>query len=142
MAYEPVILGFLCNWCSYRAADYAGTTRLHYAPHLRVVRVMCSGRVEPQFVLQAFRRGADGVLISGCHPGSCHYMEGNIKALQRYLLLQRLLAQLGIEADRFEIVWASAAEGALLAARVDAMVKRLRQLGPLAWERGAGEVSG
>jgi F420-non-reducing hydrogenase iron-sulfur subunit len=142
MAYEPVILGFLCNWCSYRAADYAGTARLHYAPHLRVVRVMCSGRVEPQFVLQAFRRGADGVLIGGCHPGSCHYMEGNIKALQRYLLLQRLLAQFGIEADRFGIVWASAAEGAVLAARVDAMVKRLRQLGPLTLDKGAREVFG
>jgi F420-non-reducing hydrogenase iron-sulfur subunit len=141
MAHEPVILGFLCNWCSYRAADYAGTSRLHYAPHLRVVRVMCSGRVEPQFVLQAFRSGADGVLISGCQPGTCHYMEGNIKALQRYLLLKRLLTQFGIAADRFEIVWASAAEGAVLAARVDAMVRRLRQLGPFAWDGGEQEVS-
>jgi F420-non-reducing hydrogenase iron-sulfur subunit len=142
MAYEPIILGFLCNWCSYRAADYAGTSRLHYAPHLRVVRVMCSGRVEPQFVLQAFRSGADGVLVSGCHPGSCHYMEGNIKALQRFHLLQRLLAQFGIEADRFELVWASAAEGGVLAARVDAMVGRLRELGPLAGEEGFREAGG
>ena len=142
MAYEPVILGFLCNWCSYRAADSAGTSRLHYAPHLRVVRVMCSGRIEPQFVLQAFRGGADGVLISGCQPGSCHYLEGNIKALQRYLLLERLLTQFGVDPDRFEIVWVSAAEGALLAGRVDAMVSRLRQLGPLAWGGEEGEVSG
>jgi F420-non-reducing hydrogenase iron-sulfur subunit len=142
MAYEPIILGFLCNWCSYRAADNAGTSRLHYAPHLRVVRVMCSGRVEPQFVLQAFRSGADGVLVSGCHPGSCHYMEGNIKALQRFHLLQRLLAQFGIEADRFELVWASAAEGGVLAARVDAMVGRLRELGPLAGEEGFREAGG
>jgi F420-non-reducing hydrogenase iron-sulfur subunit len=103
---------------------------------------MCSGRVEPQFVLQAFRSGADGVLVSGCHPGSCHYMEGNIKALQRFHLLQRLLAQFGIEADRFELVWASAAEGGVLAARVDAMVGRLRELGPLAGEEGFREAGG
>ena len=141
MAYEPIIVGFLCNWCSYRAADYAGTSRLHYAPHLRVVRVMCSGRVEPQFVLKAFRAGADGVLISGCHPGSCHYIEGNIKALQRFHLLQRLLKQFDIEDDRFDLVWASAAEGGILAAKVDAMVDRLRELGPLTWDEGFQEVS-
>jgi F420-non-reducing hydrogenase iron-sulfur subunit len=141
MAYEPIIVGFLCNWCSYRAADYAGTARLQYAPHLRAIRVMCSGRVEPQFVLKAFRAGADGVLISGCHPGSCHYVEGNIKALQRFQLLQRLLRQFGIEDDRFGLVWASASEGGILAAKVDTMVGRLRELGPLAWDQGVREVS-
>jgi len=142
MAYEPIIVGFLCNWCSYRAADYAGTARLQYAPHLRAIRVMCSGRVEPQFVLKAFRAGADGVLISGCHPGACHYIEGNIKALQRFQLLQRLLRQFGIEDDRFGLVWVSASEGGILAAKVDAMVGRLRELGPLAWDEGFWEVSG
>ena len=141
MAYEPIIVGFLCNWCSYRAADYAGTARLQYAPQLRAIRVMCSGRVEPQFVLKAFRTGADGVLISGCHPGSCHYVEGNIKALQRFQLLQRLLKQFGIEDDRFGLVWVSASEGGILAEKVDTMVGRLRELGPLAWNEGSREVS-
>ncbi len=132
--YEPVIVGFLCNWCSYRAADLAGTSRLHYAPNMRPIRVMCSARVDPQFVLKALREGADGVLIAGCHPGECHYVEGNIKALRRYKLLQRLLAQFGIEPERVQIVWASASEGNVLAEAVDRMVEQLRALGPLRWQ--------
>ena len=86
--FEPVIVGFLCNWCSYRAADLAGTSRLHYAPNMRVIRVMCSGRVDPQFVIKALKEGADGVMIAGCHPGECHYVEGNIKALRRFILFE------------------------------------------------------
>ena len=110
--FEPKIVGFLCNWCSYTGADLAGTARMVYAPNVRIIRVMCSGRVDPQFVLKAFNEGADGVLISGCHPGDCHYQEGNYKALRRYKLLTKMLEQFGIEADRFRLEWVSAAEGA------------------------------
>jgi len=133
--YEPVIVGFLCNWCSYRAADLAGTARLHYAPNMRPIRVMCSGRVEPDLVLKAFREGADGVLIAGCHPGECHYIEGNLKALRRYVLLKRLIRQLGIEPERLQLVWASASEGTVLAEAVNRMTEQLRALGPLRWRQ-------
>lgn len=129
--FEPVIVGFLCNWCTYRAADLAGTARLHYAPNLRVIRVMCSGRVEPQFVLKAFSEGADGVLIAGCHPGECHYQSGNIKTLRRFHLLKKLVEQLGIEHERLQLVWLSASEGKVLASTVDVMTERLKALGPL-----------
>ncbi len=131
--FEPVILGFLCNWCSYRAADLAGTARIHYAPNMRPIRVMCSGRVDPQFVLKALREGADGVLIAGCHPGECHYVNGNIKTIRRYLLLRKMLKQWGIEEERIQLVWASASEGKQLAEAVDRMTKTLRALGPLRW---------
>ena len=131
--YEPVIIGFLCNWCSYRAADLAGTARLHYSPNMRPIRVMCSGRVEPDLVLKALRECADGVLIAGCHPGECHYLEGNLKTLRRYALLKRLLTQFGVEEERVQIVWASASEGNLLAETVDRMTESLRALGPLRW---------
>jgi F420-non-reducing hydrogenase iron-sulfur subunit len=133
--YEPVIVGFLCNWCSYRAADLAGTARLHYAPNMRCIRVMCSGRVEPDLVLKALREGADGVLIAGCHPGECHYIEGNLKALRRYTLLKRMLRQFGLEEERVQIVWASASEGPLLAQTVNRMTEQLRALGPLRWRQ-------
>ena len=113
--FEPVIVGFLCNWCSYRAADLAGTARLHYAPNMRPIRVMCSGRIDPTFVLKALREGADGVMIAGCHPGECHYAEGNLKALRRFSLLRRTLKQLGVEEERVQLVWASASEGVILA---------------------------
>ena len=132
--FEPVIVGFLCNWCSYRAADLAGTARIRYAPNMRPIRVMCSGRVDPQFVLKAFREGADGVMIAGCHPGECHYVEGNIKTLRRFSLLKRLLKQWGIEQDRVQLVWASASEGNVLAAAVDRMTEQVRALGPLRWK--------
>jgi F420-non-reducing hydrogenase iron-sulfur subunit len=132
-AYEPIIVGFLCNWCSYRAADLAGTARLHYSPNLRPIRVMCSGRVEPDMVLKALREGADGILIAGCHPGECHYIEGNMKTLRRYTLLKRMLAQFGVEEERLQIVWASASEGSKLAETVDRMTEQLRALGPLRW---------
>jgi F420-non-reducing hydrogenase iron-sulfur subunit len=131
--FEPIIVGFLCNWCSYRAADLAGTSRLHYAPNMRPIRVMCSGRVDPQFVLKAFQEGADGVMIAGCHPGECHYVEGNIKAMRRFYLLRRLLKQWGIEEERLQLVWASASEGTVLAAEVDRMTEEVRALGPLDW---------
>lgn len=131
--FEPVIVGFLCNWCSYRAADLAGTSRIKYAPNMRPIRVMCSGRVDPQFVLKAIQEGADGVMIAGCHPGECHYVEGNIKALRRFILLKRLLKQWGVEDERVQLVWASASEGNVLAAAVDRMTEQVRALGPLRW---------
>jgi F420-non-reducing hydrogenase iron-sulfur subunit len=131
--FEPVIVGFLCNWCSYRAADLAGTSRTKYAPNMRAIRVMCSGRVDPTFVLKALREGADGVMIAGCHPGECHYVEGNIKALRRYTMLKRMLKQWGIEPERVQLVWASASEGNLLAKAVDRMTEEVRALGPLRW---------
>jgi len=138
--FEPVIVGFLCNWCSYRAADLAGTARIKYAPNLRPIRVMCSGRVDPQFVLQALRNGADGVLIAGCHPGECHYVNGNIKALRRFSLLKKTLEQWGIEPERVQLLWASASEGTILAAAVDRMTEEVRALGPLRWsEKVLGE---
>ena len=132
--YEPVIVGFLCNWCSYRAADLAGTSRIKYAPNMRAIRVMCSGRVDPQFVLKALREGADGVLIAGCHPGECHYVDGNIKTWRRFILLKKLLGQLGIEEERVQLVWASASEGTVLAKNVDQMTEEVRALGPLNWQ--------
>lgn len=131
--FEPKIVGFLCNWCSYAGADSAGTARMAFAPNVRVVRVMCSGRVDPTFVLKAFREGADGVLVAGCHPGDCHYSEGNYKTLRRMPLVNNLLSQFGIEPERFRWEWVSAAEGAKWASVVNEMTETIRQLGPLNW---------
>lgn len=132
-AFEPKIIGFMCNWCSYRAADLAGTARIKYAPNVRIIRVMCSGRVDPTFVMKAFSMGADGVMMAGCHPGECHYIEQNYKAMRRYVMIEHTLKQLGIESDRFRLVWASAAEGQQLAEAVDKFVEDVRKLGPLDW---------
>ncbi|MCU0494664.1 MAG: hydrogenase iron-sulfur subunit [Chloroflexaceae bacterium] len=143
--FQPVIVGFLCNWCSYRAADLAGTARIHYAPTMRPIRVMCTARIEPEFVLKALREGADGVMIAGCHPGECHYVEGNIKALRRFKLLKLLLRQLGVEDERVQLVWAAASEGKQLAEAVDRMTEQIRPLGPLRWKQtvlAAAEVGG
>src|SRR5512141_2335463 len=115
MSWEPKIIGFLCNWCSYRGADLAGMARIKYAPNVRVIRVLCSARVEPAFVLKAFQSGADGVLVLGCHPGDCHYTEGNFKTMRRIPLLKKMLAQMGIEEDRLRLDWVSASEGARFA---------------------------
>jgi len=131
--FEPVIIGFTCNWCSYRAADLAGTARVKYAPNIRLVRLMCSGRLDPTFVIKALASGADAVLISGCHPGECHYIEQNYKALRRFMLLRRTLVQMGIEPQRVQLVWASAAEGVKLAQEINRMVEEIRALGPLNW---------
>jgi len=131
--FEPTIIGFTCNWCSYRAADLAGTARMKYAPNVKLVRLMCSGRLDPTFVLRALSSGADGVMITGCHPGECHYLEQNYKALRRFLLLRRVLEGLGIERGRVKLVWASAAEGAKFASETTAFVEEIRALGPLNW---------
>jgi F420-non-reducing hydrogenase iron-sulfur subunit len=131
--FEPKILGFVCNWCSYRAADLAGTARIKYAPNVRFIRVMCSGRVDPSFVLKALALGADGVLVAGCHPGECHYIDQNYKTMRRYSMLKHTLAAMGLEPDRVRLVWASAAEGQQLAEAIDLLVKDIKQLGPLRW---------
>ncbi len=131
--FEPVIIGFTCNWCSYRAADMAGTARIKYPPNIRLIRLMCSGRLDPTFVLKSLSGGADGVLITGCHPGECHYLEQNYKALRRYRLLLRTIAQMGIEPERVKLVWASAAEGVQLAREITTFVEEVRALGPLRW---------
>jgi F420-non-reducing hydrogenase iron-sulfur subunit len=136
--FEPVIIGFTCNWCSYRAADLAGTARIKYSPNIRLIRLMCSGRLDPTFVLKALAGGADGVLITGCHPGECHYLEQNYKAMRRYLLLRRTITQMGIEPDRVRLVWASAAEGVHLANEINKMVEDVRALGPLNWPDWSG----
>jgi len=130
MAFEPKIVGFLCNWCSYTGADLAGTSRIKYKPNVRVIRVMCSARVDPTFVLKSFQEGADGVLICGCHPGDCHYTEGNYKTMRRYPLLKRLLGDYGIEPERLRLEWVSASEGHRFAEVVDAMTEQIRALGP------------
>jgi F420-non-reducing hydrogenase iron-sulfur subunit len=135
--FEPTIIGFTCNWCSYRAADMAGLSRMKYPPNIRLIRLMCSGRLDPSFVLKAFADGADGVFISGCHPGDCHYLEQNYKTIRRYELLKRVIAGMGIEPERIKLVWASAAEGAIFANQVTAMVESVRQLGPLNWMKHA-----
>lgn len=139
--FEPRIVAFFCNWCTYLAADLAGTSRMKYAPNARVIRVMCSGRVDPQFVLDAFAHGADGVLIGGCHPGDCHYQEGNYKTLRRFHLLKRLLRDLGIEEERIRLESISAAEGDRVRVAIDDMVEKVRALGLLELKTTAREIS-
>jgi F420-non-reducing hydrogenase iron-sulfur subunit len=140
--FEPLIIGFTCNWCSYRAADLAGMSRLKYPPNIRLIRLMCSGRLDPTFILKALKGGADGVLITGCHPGECHYLEQNYKTLKRYLLLRKMLEQLGVEPERVKLVWASAAEGVYLAEVITDMVEQVRKLGPLNWSAVVSENGG
>ncbi len=130
MSWEPKIVGFLCNWCSYRGADLAGISRLHFAPNVKVIRVPCSTRVEPAFVVKAFQSGADGVLILGCHPGDCHYIEGNYKTIRRVPLLKKMLAQFGIEDERVRLDWVSASEGEKYAKIINDMTEKVRALGP------------
>ena len=137
--FEPKIVAFLCNWCSYRAADLAGTARIKYDPNVRMIRVMCSGRIDPTFVLRALALGADGVMIAGCHPGECHYLEQNYKALRRYTMLNHTLRAIGIEEYRVRLQWASAAEGVQLAESINDMVEKVRALGPLNWSENWSE---
>lgn len=129
--FQPRLVAFFCNWCTYTAADLAGVSRMKYAANVRVIRLMCSGRVDPQFILEALAKGADGVLIGGCHPGDCHYVEGNYKMLRRFEMLKRMLKDMGIEPERVRLEWISAAEGEKVKRVVNEMVEKLRQLGPL-----------
>ncbi len=131
--FEPKIVGFLCNWCSYRAADLAGTVRIKYAQNVRIIRVMCSGRVDPTFVLKSLALGADGVMVAGCHPGECHYLEQNYKAMRRFHMIKHALRAMGLEENRVRLIWASAAEGQQLAEAIDTFVDDVRDLGPLRW---------
>ena len=129
--FEPRIVAFFCTWCTYTATDLAGIARMTYPPNARVVRLMCSGRLDPQFILAAFHEGADGVLIGGCHPGDCHYQEGNYNALRRYKLMKEMLQQMGIESERLRQEWISASEGDRVQAVITEMTEQIRQLGPL-----------
>jgi len=128
--FEPKIVAFLCNWCSYAGADLAGTSRMQYAPNVRVIRVMCSGRVTPTFVLKALALGADGVLVLGCHPGDCHYIEGNYKTLRRMALLKKMLPQMGVEDERVQLNWVSASESARFVSVINEATEKIKALGP------------
>jgi F420-non-reducing hydrogenase iron-sulfur subunit len=129
--FEPNIIGFLCNWCSYAGADLAGTSRIQYPPNLKVIRVMCSGRVNPIFVVNALQQGADGVLIGGCHPGDCHYERGNYLARRRMKILKNLLEYIGIDSRRVRMTWVSAAEGKKFAEVVKEVTDDIKELGPM-----------
>ncbi len=128
--WEPKILAFLCNWCSYAGADLAGVSRLQYPTNVRVIRVPCSGRVNPMYIVKALQEGIDGVLVSGCHPGDCHYISGNLLARRKFMLLKNLLGYLGIEPERVQFSWVSASEGSRFAALIEKVVGDVKKLGP------------
>ncbi|NIN69923.1 MAG: hydrogenase iron-sulfur subunit [Anaerolineae bacterium] len=128
--FEPRIVAFLCNWCAYTGADLAGTSRIQYPPNVRAIRVMCTGGVDPIYVIKALLEGADGVLIGGCHPGDCHYQSGNLKARRRVAILRSILEQLGLDPDRVWLRWISASEGKLFADTITQMVQELKEKGP------------
>jgi F420-non-reducing hydrogenase iron-sulfur subunit len=128
--YEPMIIAFCCNWCSYTGADLAGTSRLQYPPNIRIIRVMCSGMVHPNLVIDALSKGADGVIMCGCHPGDCHYLEGNLKAQSRADAIFLLLEDLGIEYERYRLEWVSASEGQKFAETMKEFTETVRALGP------------
>ena len=129
--FEPKIIVFCCNWCSYAGADLAGTSRLQMKPYFRIIRAMCSGRVDPTFILKAFATGADGVIVAGCHPGDCHYISGNYKTLRRITLLRNILPHLGIEPGRLRLEWISASEGIKFRDTVNGFIDEIVKLGPL-----------
>lgn len=128
--FDPLIIGFTCNWCTYAGADLAGTSKIQYPTNIRVIRVMCTSRITPEFVLEAFNKGADGVLIGGCHIGDCHYQNGNYKTKARIKLLKRILMEYGIEPERIKLEWISASEGEKFAKTVESFVEEIRKLGP------------
>ena len=130
-AFEPNIVAFLCNWCSYAGADLAGTSRIQYPPNVKIIRVMCSGRVNPMFVVNALQEGADGVLIGGCHPGDCHYVQGNYLARRRMAILKKLLEYLGIDEKRVRMTWVSAAEGKKFADVIKKITDDVKKIGPM-----------
>ena len=130
MSFEPRIVGFCCNWCSYAGADLAGVSRIQYPPNIRIVRVMCSGRIDPVIVLETLARGADGVFVMGCHPGDCHYIDGNLQAERKIKMLKKLLARTGLGAERLRLEWVSASEGARFAELVKEFTNQIKELGP------------
>jgi F420-non-reducing hydrogenase iron-sulfur subunit len=135
--FEPKLAVLCCNWCTYAGADLAGTSRMKYPPNVRLIRVMCSGRTDPTFVIKALREGADGVLVAGCHPGDCHYINGNHKTARRWPVLHTMLQQFGVEPDRVRLEWISASEGDVFVTVVTEMVEAVRALGPLDWKHRA-----
>jgi len=135
MSFEPKIVGFFCNWCSYTGADLAGTSRTKYPPNVRIIRVMCSGRVDERLILKAFAIGADGVLVCGCHPGECHYQKGNLNARRRVAGLKPLLEAIGIGKDRLRLEWISASEGSKVAETVKSFTQTIKGLGPSPFRR-------
>jgi F420-non-reducing hydrogenase iron-sulfur subunit len=137
--FEPRIIAFLCNWCTYTGADLAGTSRIQYPPNIRIIRLMCSGGLDPVYVAKALLEGADGVLIGGCHPGDCHYQSGNYKARRRVAILQSILDQMGFDSDRIWLRWISASEGQYFADTVSDMVAALKEKGPNPLQ-GAGAI--
>jgi len=128
--FEPVIIGFCCNWCSYAGADLAGTSRIQYPTNIRIIRVMCSGMVHPALVMEALTKGADGVLMCGCHPGDCHYIDGNIKTERRFDAMTLMLQDMGIEPERLRLEWVSSSEGERFATVVRDFTEQVRKLGP------------
>ena len=138
-SFEPRIVAFCCRWCSYAGADMAGTSRMQYPPNARIIRVNCSGRVDPVFILRALKLGADGVLIAGCHPGDCHYMTGNYQTARRVALLKKYLEQMNIEPERLRLEWVSASEGARFAQVMEDFVNQLKSLGPNPLAKGGGK---
>ena len=128
--WNPKIVAFLCNWCSYAGADLAGVSRMQYAPNIRIIRVPCSGRISPLLIISALHRGADGVLVSGCHPGDCHYISGNLVARRKFSMLKNFLEHVGICPERVQFSWVSAAEGARFAALVEKVVEEVKRIGP------------
>ncbi len=128
--FEPTIVAFFCNWCTYTAADLAGTSRLSYPHNIRIIRVMCTGMVDPQYIIKAFLEGADGVLVSGCNPGDCHYINGNYKARRRIKLLKEILPQFGFENERLRLTWIGASDGVRLAEIIGTFVTQIKALGP------------
>ncbi|MCL5986501.1 MAG: hydrogenase iron-sulfur subunit [Actinobacteria bacterium] len=134
MNFEPKIIGFLCYWCAYTGADLAGTSRLKYDPNVRIIKIMCTGRMDPSFVFKAYAEGADGVLICGCHPGECHYKEGNYKTMNKVPLLAKMMGQFGMEKERLRLEWVSAAEGEKFARVVTDFTIRLKEIGPLGYK--------
>lgn len=135
-SFEPLIITFCCNWCSYAGADLAGTSRIQYPPSIRIIRVMCSGMVHPNVVIDTLTKGADGVIICGCHPGDCHYLEGNLKAEMRREGIELLLDDLGLEQERFRLEWVSASEGQKFAALMTEMTDKVKALGPSPYKAG------
>jgi F420-non-reducing hydrogenase iron-sulfur subunit len=140
MAFEPRIVAFLCNWCTYTGADLAGVSRLKSPANIRVIRTMCSGRVDPTFILKAFDLGADGVLIGGCHPGDCHYAEGNYKTLRRAHMLKKIMQAYGIDERRLRLEWISAAEGDKFQEVTTTFTKTIQSIGPLDWKKRIEKV--
>ena len=128
--FEPKMVGFLCQWCSYQAADIAGTSRMKYQPNIKCIRVMCSSRVDPLFVMKAFMLGADGVMVAGCHPGDCHYQEGNYHARRRFAVINKIFEELGLETERLKLAWISASEGPKFAEITDNFVSDVKKIGP------------